>query len=67
MDESVWTPAQTAKFLGVTERTLEGWRARGTGPAYLKYGKGQGARVRYEPSVVRAYRERCRIECTSTG
>ena len=30
------TQAQLAQRLGVSQRTLEGWRYRGKGPAYLR-------------------------------
>jgi predicted site-specific integrase-resolvase len=37
-------PADAAEMLGVSERTLEGWRRRGTGPRYVVL---PSRRVRY--------------------
>lgn len=31
------TPNQAAKFLGVSVKTLNNWRSKGRGPAYVKY------------------------------
>lgn len=33
------TPEQVAEKLGVTEKTLNYWRYKGTGPRYLRVGK----------------------------
>ncbi|MDU2072578.1 MAG: helix-turn-helix domain-containing protein [Cutibacterium avidum] len=49
--DSLMTPAELARRLGATERTLLEWRVRGTGPAYLHVGR----RVRYSPAVVEAW------------
>ncbi len=35
--EPLLSPRQLARFLGVTERTLGGWRASGTGPGWMKF------------------------------
>lgn len=39
---------ETAKELGVTERTLRNWRYKGTGPSYRNIGR----RVVYEPKDI---------------
>lgn len=31
------TPNEAAKFLGVSVKTLNNWRSKGRGPAYVKY------------------------------
>lgn len=31
------TPNEAAKFLGVSVKTLNNWRSKGLGPAYVKY------------------------------
>lgn len=31
------TPAEAAEFLGVSAKTLNNWRSKGRGPAYVKY------------------------------
>jgi hypothetical protein len=41
-----------ADELGLSPRTLEGWRRRGEGPAYLKFGR----RVKYRPEDIEAYK-----------
>jgi hypothetical protein len=37
--EEILTAKEAAQFLKVPFRTMESWRARGQGPAYLKYGR----------------------------
>jgi len=49
------TQAQLAQRLGVSQRTLEGWRYRGKGPAYLRL----EGRVAYRLTDV----ERFELEC----
>ena len=41
-----------AQELGLSPRTLEGWRRRREGPAYLKIGR----RVKYRPEDIEAYK-----------
>jgi predicted DNA-binding transcriptional regulator AlpA len=43
---------EAAKELGLSPRTLEGWRCRREGPAYLKIGR----RVKYRPEDIEAYK-----------
>jgi Helix-turn-helix domain len=50
---------QLAQRLGVSQRTLEGWRHRGKGPAYLRL----EGRVAYRVIDV----ERFEIECLQRG
>jgi hypothetical protein len=50
---------QLAQRLGVSERTLEGWRYRAKGPAYLRL----GGRIAYRLADV----ERFEIESLQTG
>jgi hypothetical protein len=38
--------------LGLSPRTLEGWRRRREGPSYLKIGR----RVKYRPEDIEAYK-----------
>ena len=45
------TPATVGKWLGKSEKTLERWRAAGTGPAYVKIGNN----VRYQPRAVHGF------------
>lgn len=37
-DDALLTENQAARILRVSPRTLQGWRHRGTGPAYVKLG-----------------------------
>jgi predicted DNA-binding transcriptional regulator AlpA len=53
---------QTAEFLGLSTRTLQGWRLRGCGPAYIKVG---GRAVRYRRSDLELWIEERRRESTS--
>ena len=41
-----------ADELGLSPRTLVGWRRRGEGPQYLKIGR----RVKYRPEDIEAYK-----------
>jgi predicted site-specific integrase-resolvase len=50
---------QLAERLGLSQRTLEGWRYRGKGPPYLRL----GGRIAYRVADV----ERFEIECLQTG
>ena len=43
--------ATVAKMLGVKIETLEAWRCRGTGPAYIRVGR----LPRYRPSAIEGY------------
>jgi predicted DNA-binding transcriptional regulator AlpA len=43
MERRFLTTAESADILGMSERTLEGWRVRGGGPAYRRFGRS----VRY--------------------
>lgn len=49
------TTAEAADQLGLTEKTLETWRCRGTGPRYVKIGGGRA--VRYPQSYLDEYKE----------
>jgi hypothetical protein len=44
--------ADVAVELGLSPRTLEGWRRRGEGPPYLKVGR----LVKYRPEDIEAYK-----------
>ena len=50
-----------AERLGVTERTMERWRAEGCGPPYLKVGRG----IRYDEADVAAWLDARRRRSTS--
>jgi predicted site-specific integrase-resolvase len=50
---------QLARRLGVSQRTLEGWRHRGKGPAYLRL----EGRIGYRVADV----ERFEMECLQRG
>ena len=44
--QAYFTPRQTARYIGVTVRTLTEWRRVGGGPAFVRLGLRTG-RVRY--------------------
>lgn len=43
---------QTAELLGIKPNTLEIWRVRGRGPAFVKFGSAKQCRVRYQRTAV---------------
>ena len=50
---------EASQYLGpVSVRTLQDWRVRGIGPAYIKLGR----RVAYEPADLDAFRIAGRVE-----
>lgn len=46
---------QTATLLGIRPNTLEIWRHRGKGPAFIKLGTNPSSPVRYQRSRVMAW------------
>lgn len=61
MAERMMRETEVADVLGVSRRTLQGWRWRGGGPPYLRIGSA----VRYEPAAVRAWLDAQRRTSTS--
>jgi predicted DNA-binding transcriptional regulator AlpA len=55
------TPKEVEAEYGYSERTLESWRHRGQGPAWLKPGKS----VRYDRADIEAWH--AKIKVTPTG
>jgi predicted DNA-binding transcriptional regulator AlpA len=51
----LWDKRRTARYLGVSVQCLNRWRAEGRGPT----GRKVGVQVRYRPSDVEAWLERC--------
>lgn len=51
-----------AELLGVSRRTLQGWRWRGGGPPFVRIG---ARAVRYDPAEVRAWVDAQRRTSTS--
>jgi hypothetical protein len=51
------TPAQAGTRYGFSERTLESWRHRGEGPAYIKAGR----LVRYSVTDFEQWLNRCAV------
>lgn len=49
------TPTQVATILQVSEDTLEAWRGKRTGPAWIKLGTGKRSPVRYDRAVINEY------------
>ena len=46
---------QTAALLGVKRNTLEIWRCKGKGPAFIKMGEHPSSPIRYQRSRVMAW------------
>lgn len=59
------TSAETATLLGIRPNTLEIWRTRGQGPAFIKLGAAPQAPVRYRKSAVVAWLEQRQYASTS--
>ena len=53
----IWTPWQTAKFLGITRGTLDRWRYHGKGPVAHRV----GSQIRYFPQDVMDWVKSCPI------
>ena len=56
------TPAELAKILPITERTLENWRLDGKGPPFVHLGAGAHNKVVYSWSAVEEWLDRHRVE-----
>ncbi|PSL02868.1 excisionase family DNA binding protein [Haloactinopolyspora alba] len=56
--DGLWSPEETAEYLGVPLPTLYGWNSRGTGPKYMKLGR----HCRYDPAIVIAWAESRSVE-----
>ncbi|MDP5279223.1 helix-turn-helix domain-containing protein [Sphingomonas sp. DG1-23] len=46
---------QTAALLGIKKNTLEIWRCKGKGPAFIKLGQHPSSPIRYQRSRVMAW------------
>jgi phage terminase Nu1 subunit (DNA packaging protein) len=46
---------KAAEFLGISVRTMEGYRRRGCGPSFVRLAGGRKARPRYSMDNLRAY------------
>jgi len=59
-----WSSAEVAEFLGVSLRTVEGWRFRGGGPRYRVIGRRT---VRYDPEDVFEFAGDVRVSTSDHG
>ncbi len=57
-DAPLLNQKDAARFLGLSARTLESWRWRGQGPAYVRIGRN---RVRYHRRDLEAFLDRNRV------
>ena len=53
--DALWDKRITAKYLGISVKTLDRWNAEGRGPK----GRKVGAQTRYLPADVQSYLESC--------
>jgi len=53
---------EASERLGLSPRTLQDWRRRACGPAFLKLGK----RVAYHPDDLDAFEAQCRVQPKGT-
>jgi len=51
----LWTRAQAAEYLGVSQATLSRWAAERTGPPFLKLHSGEAGSVRYPSDLMAAF------------
>lgn len=49
------TPQQVADMLGVKTDTLEAWRGKRVGPAWVKLGDSKRSPVRYSRQAIESY------------
>ena len=61
-DDRLVATAEAARLLGLSQKCLREWRCDRTGPAALKMGSGQRARVFYRLSDLEAW---CRTNLTT--
>lgn len=54
------TPAELAKTLRLSVRTLENWRLRGWGPPYIRFGTSSHHKVVYDWHAVEEWLEQFR-------
>lgn len=57
VEPELLTPDQLSLRIGVSVEQLSNWRGVGLGPAYVKLGTTDKARVRYPIKLVRAWEE----------
>ena len=62
MEHKFLTSVEAAEILGLSVRTLEGWRVRGGGPIYRRFGR----RVRYARADLLAWARANARRSTST-
>ena len=55
MTQDLLTPTQVADLLQVKIDTLEAWRGKRIGPAWIKLGEGKRSPVRYRRTDVDSY------------
>lgn len=55
---------EAAAFIGVSPATLENWRVRGEGPAFVKT-PGKTGKVLYEPEQIQKYLAQRRFSSTA--
>lgn len=58
---------QTAAMLGVKPNTLEIWRCKGKGPAFIKLGEHPSSPIRYQRSRVMSWIEARTFSSTSAA
>ena len=65
MQDRLLTPPQVAEILRVNVTTLEAWRGRRIGPAWIKLGDGKRGAIRYRQSEIDAYLQRSTVQTDS--
>lgn len=57
MDQTHLNSREAARLLGLSRRTLEGWRSRGGGPPFRRFGRA----VRYARVDLEAFAQRAAV------
>lgn len=62
MNDTLLTPPQVAEILQVTTSTLETWRSKRSGPAWIKLGEGKRSAIRYRQSEIEKYLKQSTVQ-----
>lgn len=63
--DELMTSPETAALIGIKNNTLETWRGKGKGPAFVKMGSDPRAPIRYRRGDVAAWLEKRLYASTS--
>jgi hypothetical protein len=64
-EQLVVRPAEAARVVRLSTKTLANMRAKGGGPVFVRLGRGKRSRIAYRPSDLEAWILECRRASTS--